>query len=96
MLERELGDLRVGQKREIALDLMRKERAVAEPVRDVMGAEDDLIRIGVPEAAHAALRGRLRVGLKVTEQKPVGRFRFVQDVGAKLVALRIITQTPSL
>ena len=63
MLEGELGDLRVGQKRELALDLMREERAIRAiaTIGDVMRSEDDLIGVGIPQAAHAALGGRLSV-----------------------------------
>src|SRR5580693_1428090 len=71
---------------------MRKEGTLSQPIGDVMRAEDDLIRVGIPQAAHAAFCGRLRVRLIIPKQETIGRLRFVQDVGAKLVALRVVAR----
>ena len=67
VVERKLGDLRVGKEGEIVLDLMRKERAVEETIGDVVRSEDDLVGVGIPKPSHAAFCGRLREGFEVPE-----------------------------
>ncbi len=96
VVERKLRDLCVRQKGEIALDLVWKEGAVAEAIGNVMRSKNDLVSVCIPQSADTALCRRLRVRFKVSKQKPVRRLRFVKDVGAKLVALRVITQAHSL
>src|SRR5262249_13430551 len=102
ILKRELRDLRVRQERNLALDLMREQRArvvgsrFAQTIGDLVRAEDDLIGVGIPKSAHAALGSRLRVGFIVAEQQPVGRLRLVQHVGAKLVPLRVVSRLHAL
>jgi hypothetical protein len=87
----EFGDLRVRQEREFARDLLRKERrVVAGPVRDLVRAEDNLIGIGIPQAADAALRRRGREGLEVAQRESERRLRFGQHVRAELPTLRVI------
>ncbi len=58
-----------------------------------MRSEDNLVGVRVPESAHATLGRRLCECLEVAEQQPVGRLRFAQNVGAKLVSLRVVTRT---
>ena len=96
IFERELGDLRVGQERKLARDLVRKERsqnAVGDAIGDLVRAEDDLVRVGIPQPADAAFGGGLRVGFEVSEQEPVGRFRLAEHVRAKFITLSVITGT---
>jgi hypothetical protein len=91
LVEREFRDLRVGQEGELALDLTRKERvaAIAQPVRDLMRSEDDLVGIRVPQPAHAAFGRRRGERLKVAERQPERRFVFRQDVCAKFIPLGV-------
>ena len=69
LVERELGYLRVGKKSELAAQLSREERPlpIAHPIRDLVRAEDDLIGVGIPEAAHGTLGRRRCEGLEVSE-----------------------------
>ena len=88
--QRKLGDLRVGKKGERARDLVREKRLrVAGPVRDLVRPEDDLVGIGVPQAANAALGRRSRERLEVPERQPERRLFLAQDVGTQLVSLRV-------
>ena len=59
LLEGELGNLRVRQKRELPIDLMREIRVGrSDAIRDLVRAEDDLVGVGVPEAADTAFERR--------------------------------------
>ena len=83
----ELADLRVREKRELAVEAVDAEdehdrdrhRAVIETAQIealFQRISDDAIGVGIPQAAHAALgRGR-REGLEVAERHAERRFRF--------------------
>ncbi|TAM56494.1 4-(cytidine 5'-diphospho)-2-C-methyl-D-erythritol kinase [bacterium] len=86
-----LRHLRVRKERELARDLTRKERALAfHAIGDLMGAEDDLVRVGVPEAAHVALGRARRERLVVSERRAKGDLRLGRHVGAIFVALGVV------